>query len=213
MVERERVEPVVRDHRVQHEGPHPGGVAQGVLRAAERSVRHAVDREPADVERTAQGVIRIEFTAQDIARTRVATTFGPFAETVLGLGALRMARHDRIAPPWRRADRTDTELATFLSPRGVVQVDLFTLTGPAGEFAEAAEALLGVPEESLAAEISAVRCCDGSGEPRWLTGIRQAELPARRRLLDAVDRTYRRVVAVLAGDARRARGRAGPAAT
>ena len=141
------------------------------------------------------GVIRIEFTAQDIARTRIATTFGPFAETLLGLGSLRMARRDRIAPPWRRtADRTATELAAFLSPAGVAQIDLFTLTGPAEEFGEAADALLGVPDRNLTAEISAVRCCTRSDDPDWLTGIRRAEQPARRRLVEAVDRTYRRVV-------------------
>ncbi len=139
------------------------------------------------------GVIRLEFTAQDIARTRITTTLGPFAETLLGLGALRMAR-DRLAPPWRRnADRTATELATFLSPCGVVQVDLFTLTGQADDFDEAAEALLGVPDRTLSAEISVVRC-DRPGEPQWLRGISRAELPARRQLVDAVDRTHRRVV-------------------
>ncbi len=141
------------------------------------------------------GVIRIEFTAQDIARTRIGTTFGPFAETLLGLGSLRMARQDRIAAPWRRnPDQTARELATFLSPCGVVQIDLFTLTGQADEFGQAAEALLAAPDENLTAEISAVTCCDPTGEPGWLTGIRHAELPARRRLVDAIDRTHRRVV-------------------
>lgn len=140
-------------------------------------------------------VMRIEFTAEDIARTRITTTFGPFAETLLGLSSLRTAHHDRLAPSWRRnADRMTTELATFLNPRAVVQIDLFTLTGPAGEFAEAADALLGAPDESLAAEISAVRCCHGPHDPSWLTGIHRAELAARQRLVHAVGRVHRRFV-------------------
>jgi DNA-binding transcriptional ArsR family regulator len=139
-------------------------------------------------------VIRIEFTAQDIARTRITTTFGPFAETLLGLGSLRMARRDRIAPPWRKVDRATAEVATFLSPHGLAQIDLFTLTGPAEEFGAAAQALLGVPGKNLTAEISAVHRCNSPGDPRWLAGIRRAEQPARRQLVDALHRTHSRMV-------------------
>jgi len=138
-------------------------------------------------------MIRIEFTTEDLARTRVAATFGPFAETVLGLGSLRMTHPDRLAAPWRcSSDRTTSELATFLSPRGVAQIDLFTVTGPAEDFVQAAEAVLGAPDQSLTAEISAV---NSSGtDPTWLAGIRRAELPARRRLAEVIDRTFRRLV-------------------
>lgn len=140
-------------------------------------------------------VIRIEFTAADVARTRVTATLGPFAETLFGLGALQLARRERIAPPWRRhGDRVTGELAEFLNPCGNVQVDLFTITGQATEFAEAAEALLSAPADALSAEIRTTHC-RGLDEPHWLRGIGRAELPARRRLVAAIDRAHRRLVA------------------
>ncbi len=105
-----------------------------------------------------------------------------------------MGRQDRVAAPWRRhSDRAVSELANFLSPHGLAQVDLFTLTGPAEDFAQAADAVLGAPDRSLAAEISAVRC-RGRGDPRWLAGIRQADRVARRRLVEGIGRTHRRLV-------------------
>jgi DNA-binding transcriptional ArsR family regulator len=138
-------------------------------------------------------MIRIEFTTEDAARTRIAATFGPFAETVLGLGSLRMTRRDRLAAPWRTSsDRATSELASFLSPRGVAQIDLFTLTGPAEDFAPAADAVLSAPDQGLTAEISAVNNCPR--DPTWLAGIRRGELPARRRLVQVINRTYRRLV-------------------
>jgi DNA-binding transcriptional ArsR family regulator len=139
-------------------------------------------------------VIRIEFTAEDIARTRVTSTLGPFAETLLGLGSLRMSRRDRIAAPWRRhSDRLTSELADFLTPRGRVQLDLFTLTGQATEFAAGADALLAAPSPALAAEIQVTHCLELT-EPPWLRGIGRAELPARRRMVDVIDRAHRRLV-------------------
>lgn len=140
------------------------------------------------------GVFRMEFTAEDIARTRVTSTLGPFAETVLGLASLRMARRDRIAAPWRRhTDRTTSELATFLCPSGRAQADLFTLTGQAADFDTAAEEFLAAPSEAVTAEIQTAlyRTSDG---PHWLRGISRAELPARRRLIGAVRRTHQRLV-------------------
>lgn len=139
-------------------------------------------------------MIRIEFSAADIARTRIAATPDPYAETVLGLGALRMARPERIAVPWRRnPDRVTAELAAFLSPGAPVQVDLFTPAGIAADFGTAVDRLLGVPDETLCAEIAALHC-HGVRAPAWLDGIGRAELPARRRLVGALRRAYDRYV-------------------
>lgn len=139
-------------------------------------------------------MIRIEFSADDIARTRIAATPDPYAETVLGVGALRMARPERIAVPWRRtSDRVTAELAAFLNPRGPVQVDLFTPAGTAADFGTAADRLLGVPDETFSAEIAALYR-RGLRSPAWLDGIGRAELPARKRLAGALRRAHDRYV-------------------
>lgn len=139
-------------------------------------------------------MIRIEFTADDIARTRVASTESAFAETLFGLGSLRMSRPERVALPWRRdRDRMTSELAAFLAPCSTVQTDLFTPTGSAAEWGEATDRLLGMPDPTMRAELE-VTHCRGMNTPPWLDGIGRAELPARRRLAGALTRVHRRLV-------------------
>ena len=139
-------------------------------------------------------VIRIEFTADDIARTRIASTESAFTETLFGLGSLRMSRLERIAVPWRRdRDRMTAELAAFLAPSSKVQTDLFTPTGLIAEWGEATDRLLGIPDGTMRGEVE-VTHCNGLHAPPWLDGIGEAELGARRRLAGALTRVHRRLV-------------------
>ena len=139
-------------------------------------------------------MFRIEFTPDDIARTRIATTESSFAETLFGLGALRMSRPDRIAMPWRRdRDRITAELAPFMAPLSTVQVDLFTPIGPVSEFGEATDRLLGLPDAVLDAELESTTC-RSTYAPPWLSGIDRGEFGARRRLADAIGRVHTRLV-------------------
>lgn len=139
-------------------------------------------------------VLRIEFTADDIARTRIATTESSFAETLFGLGALRLSRPDRIAMPWRRdRDRITAELAPFMAPCTTVQADLFTPTGAATEFGDAVDRLLGMSDAVLRAELS-VTHCRSKYIPPWLDGIDHGDLTSRRRLAAAIGRVHKRLV-------------------
>jgi len=141
-------------------------------------------------------MIRIEFTADDIARTRVLPTLGPFAETVLGVGSVRMARPGRVSAPWQAATRgryarAVADLAGFFSPTPTVQLDLFSRIAPAAEFDEGAEGLLAMPDQAFRDEVEVTRC---RTTPSWLRGIERAELPARRRMVDVLERLHRETV-------------------
>jgi DNA-binding transcriptional ArsR family regulator len=130
--------------------------------------------------------MRIEFSADDIARTMVTSTLGPFAETALGLGSLRMARPSQVPALWRSAaakvGRPVAELARFVAPRPTVQLDVFSLTGVASTFEEGVESLLTVPDRRLVDEVRAIPQWT-EATPTWLRGIESAALPARRRMV------------------------------
>jgi DNA-binding transcriptional ArsR family regulator len=100
-------------------------------------------------------LLRIHFTAQDLARTRVAATLGPLAETLL---AARLLRHGHPHDPfgrWRKQVRrqlppNSSQLASLFAP---VPLDLFTLTGRARCLEEGLDVLLAAPRRQLRREI------------------------------------------------------------
>ncbi|MFC0627876.1 winged helix-turn-helix domain-containing protein [Kribbella deserti] len=140
-------------------------------------------------------MMHIEFTAADLARTRILPTLGPFAETALGVGSVRMT--GRPTAPWRAAIRGASarelaELSLFYCPTPHIQLDLFSRVGPAEDFGTGAEAVLAIPERSFRDEVEVARC---RFTPSWLRGIERAELPARRRMVSVLDRLHRDTVA------------------
>jgi hypothetical protein len=74
----------------------------GTIRVNDRTPRHW--RQP---QARGTGVLRIHFTATDLARTRVAPTLGPLAETLL---ATRLLQYDDSDPfhGWRQQARRHT---------------------------------------------------------------------------------------------------------
>jgi DNA-binding transcriptional ArsR family regulator len=144
-------------------------------------------------------VIRIEFSADDLARTRVVSTLGPFAETMLGVGSLRMAGAGDVTAPWRSARRgvlaaPVADLARFVSPGRRVQVDVFSMTGVAGSFAEGAEALLATRDSLIRDEVHIVHKGKVGGVP-WLREVGTGDLSARRRMTGLMERLHRQAVA------------------
>lgn len=144
-------------------------------------------------------VIRIEFSADDLARTRVISTLGPFAETMLGVGSLRMAGPAEVTAPWRSVRRgplagPTADLARFASPKGLVQVDVFSFGGPAGTFAEGAEWLLAAPDALVRDEVGVVHRMRPTVAP-WLRDLGSGDLAARRRMAGLMERLHRRAVA------------------
>jgi DNA-binding transcriptional ArsR family regulator len=101
-------------------------------------------------------VLRIHFTATDLARTRVAPTLGPLAETLL---ATRLLQHDDSDPfhGWRQQARRHTPLHT--SPLGWLYggngylPDLFTIVGRVDSLDKGLDALLAAPASLLRGEL------------------------------------------------------------
>jgi DNA-binding transcriptional ArsR family regulator len=101
-------------------------------------------------------VLRIHFTADDLARTRVEPTLGPLAETLL---AARLLHHDHrrdLFGGWRQHVRRQLPSRTGLlrplfGPTALL--DLFTLTGRSGCLDEGLDALLAVPRAQLCREV------------------------------------------------------------
>jgi DNA-binding transcriptional ArsR family regulator len=142
-------------------------------------------------------VLRIHFTAEDLARTRISPTLGPLAETVMALTLARCPNQDP-APlrPWRRiASRQLTSamrpLATLIPP-GMSGVDLSTLTGQISTIEEGIHALLAIPGDHLRAELEQVDRRSRLPETAW--ALTEAGGAARQRLADAVGVSYQRLV-------------------
>ncbi|MFF5703621.1 hypothetical protein ACFY7H_14095 [Streptomyces sp. NPDC012794] len=143
-------------------------------------------------------MLRLHFTAQDLARVRVAL-LGPLAETELSLWNLQRRDAKALFGGWRArtgplitGDGPDT--ARFLgSPRGEL-VDLFTLVGAAGRIDEGVERLRGAPGRRLRAEFAVV-----AGAPRrhapWLAEVVDAGPRGVARLATALQDCHRVAVA------------------
>lgn len=142
-------------------------------------------------------MLRMHFSAEDLARTRLTATWGPFAEAVLCFGELR---GPSPAPPfrlWREetrrtVDKRQTELARYLRPLPGTVVDLLTLVGEVDSFEAGAEALADRSDDDLRTEIGPFR---GNRMPPWLTGLDQAEPQARLRLTRVLARTHEQLIA------------------
>lgn len=127
---------------------------------------------------------RIWFTAEDLARTRVAAP-DPFAETVLSVVSLRSGLHaewrrrvrPRLSPPLR--------LLAGLHPKPGLLLDLVTLSGPAGNLDEGLEAMLGAGPGVWDAEIEYFARVNG-GIPSGLRRLLPAARGAPRGLAAAV---------------------------
>ncbi|MGY4968958.1 ArsR/SmtB family transcription factor [Streptomyces nigrescens] len=117
-------------------------------------------------------MLRIRFTLEDLARTRVAL-LGPLAETQLSLRMLQRREEKVLFDGWRRRTRPRVppdarQLAAFVaSPQGWM-VDLFTLLGPVSSIEEGRERLLSAPRAQLRAELSPDARLDRL-RPSWLS--------------------------------------------
>ncbi|MFI1935626.1 winged helix-turn-helix domain-containing protein [Streptomyces purpureus] len=138
-------------------------------------------------------VMRLHFTAEDLARVKVHV-LGPLAETALCLWNLQRRDGRTLFGGWRArtsplvtGDGPDT--ARFLSSPGGGLVDLFTLVGAADSLGEGLERLVSARGGDLRAEF-AVR---GPARPRaqWLSGVMAADRPSVQRLAAALRECHR----------------------
>lgn len=153
--------------------------------------------------------LRLHFTSDDLARTRVSPGRGPLAETIWAMTLLRCPVQRQVTlGGWREraysqltrgpGSRSGQELRhrlrplTMLMPHCRHWVDLLTLTGEKATFEEGTEALLTIPRDQMLAEL---HDCDGRFRlPSAAWAIADPGSDARRQLADAVEVAYRGLV-------------------
>ena len=145
----------------------------------------------------------IEFTADDLARTRVGACYGPYAEAMFSLGVVTgEPGHGVLFAGWRdRLGRSAAGGAAGVAAGPLRQLiggspprlDLFTLIGRVGSASEGRQALLGVDTTHLRAEIEAAASCptsqrrDGTTKiPQWAFHL-AGDPAVRSRFADRMD--------------------------
>jgi DNA-binding transcriptional ArsR family regulator len=100
-------------------------------------------------------VLRITFTPQDLARIRIAATWGPLTETFHALTALQQPGGAAVLGGWRQEvqARFPAPVHPAASLFRETVVDLFTVTGAAPSFEEGIEALRAAPADLLHTEL------------------------------------------------------------
>jgi hypothetical protein len=149
-------------------------------------------------------MLRVHFTVDDLARTRVGATFGPLTETVFSLDVLaRRPGPTTLFDGWRdrrprraehRADRVDgADPLRELLPRAWA-FDLIMITGRASCIDEGLDALRSAPRQVVKAEL------EGSARlftppPAWAEGLLDRNGRTRELLAAALHRHYANAVA------------------
>ncbi|MFG2822304.1 ArsR/SmtB family transcription factor [Kitasatospora sp. NPDC048365] len=145
-------------------------------------------------------MLRIHFTAQDLARVRVAATAGPLAETFAGLQILAEGGSDPLYRPWRarlsgRLDRACRPIWSLLPEPGISRqvLDLAGLAGTDPSAEAGLDSLLGVADRTLRLELgyASLPAADRS----WLGELMSGDLTARRQLADSLAAGHRALVA------------------
>ncbi|GAA3447047.1 ArsR/SmtB family transcription factor [Planomonospora venezuelensis] len=139
---------------------------------------------------------RIHFTADDVARVRVAPTLGPMAETLFSLHALRGRTEEAMFGAWRRRVRggLDSRSAVLaaITPARKPAFDMVFLAGPSRDLAESAETFLASPRQAVRAELD-FYAGQHSRVPAALAGLVDT-LAVRREVLSTVDAYHRAAI-------------------
>ncbi len=136
-------------------------------------------------------MLRIHFTASDLARTRIVTQPDPLWETALSMHVLRSPTPDALLEGWRLRNsqllqatsglKEQLALASILNPPLGYFPDFLTPAGASAGIDAGLQALLSTPKKQLKAEISQV--CEanpaigstvediGSGRPSALLSL------------------------------------------
>ncbi len=100
-------------------------------------------------------MLRIVFTSDDLARTRIAATWGPLGETFLSLTTLQQTQERALFDAWRR--KVDATSAARTHPASALfheaYLDLFTVTGAAATLEEGLEALRAARADHVHSEL------------------------------------------------------------
>ncbi|MGW3834291.1 ArsR/SmtB family transcription factor [Streptomyces microflavus] len=141
-------------------------------------------------------MLRIHFTAQDLARTRVATTIGAAAETYYSLELLREGRDAARFGAWRAAVAprmgAETRPLTSLLPARGPGLDLLALTGDVPSLDHAVDNLLHTPVSRLRREFEGVDF--SPGQRPWAGRLAEGDRDALREFAGAVRACHRLAV-------------------
>ena len=146
-------------------------------------------------------MLRIHFTAEDLARTRISPGFGPLAETLWGLGLLRCPVARPVAfGGWREHAyreligdiRPELKPLTALMPKPGAALDLLTLTGEHATIEECLDALREVPRDRFLGELAALDRMAPLSPGAWRVAEPGSE--ARQRLVQAIEAAYRALI-------------------
>ncbi|MCZ4124751.1 ArsR/SmtB family transcription factor [Streptomyces sp. H39-S7] len=138
-------------------------------------------------------MLRIHFTADDLARTQVAATIGAAAETYYSLEML--SRRSVAVPFWhwraKVAGRLPQEAQplTVLMPDHGPGLDLLALAGDSPDIDQAVDTLLRAPRARVRRELQAVAF--DSGHSSWARTVAEGDGEARRHLATALEACHR----------------------
>lgn len=135
-------------------------------------------------------MLRIVFTADDLARTRFAAGPDPMWEVLLSLYRLRGRDQNVLFGPWRRrvavrVPPSTTMLLDLVPARGYA-ADFLTPATPAPSLADQLEALRRTPRARVETDLERmVRLHPRRPVPSWYAELARGEAPVLTRLADA----------------------------
>jgi DNA-binding transcriptional ArsR family regulator len=142
-------------------------------------------------------VLRVHFTVDDLARTRVGATFGPLTETVFSLDVLARRGPTTLFDGWRdrlpRQARHQAGPLRELLPRAW-DFDLIMITGRASCIDEGLDALRSAPRQVVKAELEASAKLF-TPPPTWATGLLDRDGRTRELLATALHKHHATAVA------------------
>ncbi|WP_406300073.1 ArsR family transcriptional regulator [Embleya sp. NBC_00888] len=139
---------------------------------------------------TGTAVLRIHFTEQDLARTRLAETSGPLVETCAALSLMYRPRDGPVLfAGWRQATHAlmtpqARQLATLLGRQARWAIELWTLGGPPVDSIDEALDTLKSSPGKLRDEVH--RAAERIRVPVWARGLARADRAALADLENAI---------------------------
>ncbi|MFD7258886.1 ArsR/SmtB family transcription factor [Streptomyces sp. NPDC059874] len=137
-------------------------------------------------------MLRIHFTADDLARTRVVETIGVAAETYLSLGFLRRSHTMKPFHIWQTSIQRGLDPRVrplnAIFPRRGPAMDLHALTGGTASIEEAADRLRTVTKSQMRSELHNVALEPAS--KAWATSLCDTDPHAVRALSESLTASY-----------------------